>query len=85
MNKLLSRMSAIAAFVILAVLIQVYAGMSLRGVYADGAHHVKRMLDVIKAIHLSLMLPLQKSIKKLSKPCRHVSASQNYYSVQCLA
>jgi hypothetical protein len=43
-NRPLSGISAVAVFVILAVLIQAYAGMSLRGLYADGAYHVNQIL-----------------------------------------
>ena len=34
-----SRISAVAASAILAVIVQLYAGASLRGLYADGAHY----------------------------------------------
>jgi hypothetical protein len=47
-----SLISTLAASVILAVLVQAYAGATLRGLYADGAYVVTRL-----AIHQSLVNP----------------------------
>jgi hypothetical protein len=48
--------SALIASALLAVLIQGYAGASLRGVYADGAHYATRLAEHIYVIHAARAL-----------------------------